>query len=100
MDTWAWIVIAVVAAAIVVAALALWGRRTRRRSRLRDRFGPEYDRAVSDSGRKRAERRLAEVDDEHAALERRDLGAARRRLEHERAEPLQSLAGPGAADGA
>ncbi|HEX5585288.1 hypothetical protein [Gaiella sp.] len=69
MDTWAWIVIAVVAAAIVVALLAVWGRRTRRRSRLRDRFGSEYDRAVSDSGRKRAERRLAEVDDERDSLE-------------------------------
>jgi len=45
MDTWIWVVIAVVAAAIVLAVI--WSAlRTRRSQKLRGRFGPEYDRVV------------------------------------------------------
>jgi hypothetical protein len=79
METWVWIVIAaVIAAAIVVVAAVLWGMRTRRRAHLRDRFGPEYDRAVSDAGRRDAERRLAEVESDHEQLDIKPLSEAAR----------------------
>lgn len=62
MPTWAWIVILVVAAAIVLAVIA--GVLTRKRSRttgLQERFGPEYERAVEQRGKKSAaEEELAE----------------------------------------
>jgi hypothetical protein len=53
MDAWVWIVIAV----LVVAAIAVvaWVMAERRRTaQLRDRFGTEYDRAVMESGDRRA----------------------------------------------
>ena len=77
METWVWIVIAAAIVAAIVLA-ALWGMRSRRRARLRDRFGPEYDRAVSDSGRRDAERRLAAVESEHEELDIRPLSEAAR----------------------
>ena len=65
MDVWVWIVIAVVAVAVVAAAVAGW-QATRRR-RLRQTFGPEYDRAVADAPtRREAESELDE------RLKRRD----------------------------
>jgi hypothetical protein len=78
METWGWIVIAIVAAAVIVALAGLRAWRARRRAQLRERFGPEYDRAVAGSGRKTAERRLAEVDQEHDSLEIRPLSEAAR----------------------
>lgn len=78
METWVWILIAaLIVAAIVVIAVA-WGWQARRRAHLRDRFGPEYDRAVSDSGRRTAERRLSAVEDEHEELDIRPLSEAAR----------------------
>src|SRR5215212_1788041 len=57
MDTWVWIAIA--AAVVVVVLLAIWtAARKRRRSQLREGFGPEYDRTVEDMG----SRRKAEAD--------------------------------------
>jgi hypothetical protein len=52
MDTWVWIVIAI--AVIAVVALVAVGARNRRTAMLRDRFGPEYDRAVESRDDKRA----------------------------------------------
>jgi len=78
METWVWILIAaVIVAAIIVVALA-WGWQTRRRAHLRDRFGPEYDRAVSGSGRRTAERRLSAVESEHEELDIKPLSEAAR----------------------
>jgi hypothetical protein len=54
------------------------GWRARRRAHLRDRFGPEYDRAVSDSGRRDAEQKLAAVESEHEELDIRPLSDAAR----------------------
>ena len=60
MPTWAWIVIVVVAVALVLAALPLVASR-RRRKRLKERFGPEYERTVAQSGgRREAERELGQ----------------------------------------
>ncbi len=80
METWVWIVIAVVAAAALVLVLALIsvGAKKRRRAHLQERFGPEYDRAVSDSGRRDAEQRLGDVEREHEELDIRPLSSAAR----------------------
>ena len=48
MPVWAWILIAVVV--VGVAAAAYRQRRTRA---LRDRFGPEYERAMTEQGGRR-----------------------------------------------
>ena len=60
MPTWAWIVIVVVAALIVLGAVAMWMQQ-RRRSQLQERFGSEYDRTVSErDDRRAAEKELAD----------------------------------------
>jgi len=60
MPTWAWIVIVVVAVLIVLGAIAAWMQQ-RRRQQLKERFGSEYDRTVSERGERRAaEKDLAE----------------------------------------
>jgi hypothetical protein len=52
MDAWIWIVIAVVAVSVI--GLVVWGVMARRRTdALRDRFGPEYDRVVTEEGGRR-----------------------------------------------
>jgi hypothetical protein len=56
MATWAWILIAIVA--VVVVAFIAMAVRQRRTTALRQRFGPEYDRAVES----REDRRAAEAD--------------------------------------
>ena len=75
METWEWIAIAAAAvvAVLVVVALAMALMRRRRRSHLKDRFGTEYDRAVTTSGQRDAEKRLAEVEQEHEDLQIRSL---------------------------
>ena len=52
MATWIWIVIAI--AVVIVVGLAVVGAGKRRTAMLRDRFGPEYDRAVENSDDQRA----------------------------------------------
>jgi hypothetical protein len=52
------IVLVVVLAAVAVLAIAAWvAITTRRRAMLRERFGPEYDRTVSDADSRRAAER-------------------------------------------
>jgi hypothetical protein len=53
-------IIAIIVVILVVAALLAGLSAVNRRRRLRDRFGPEYDRAVSEHGRREAEAELAE----------------------------------------
>jgi FtsZ-interacting cell division protein ZipA len=68
MATWVWVVIGI--AVVAVVALVVAGSRKRRTAVLRDRFGPEYDRAVEKSDDQRTaeaelrerERRRAEFD--------------------------------------
>ena len=78
MDTWIWVVIAVVAAAIVVAVI--WSAlRTRRSQELRERFGPEYDRVAADAPTKReAESELRAREERREQLEIRPLSAEQR----------------------
>jgi hypothetical protein len=54
MPIWAWIIIVVFAAAVVMAAVAVYLTRTRQTQRLQERFGSEYDRTVSERGEQRA----------------------------------------------
>jgi hypothetical protein len=59
MPAWVWILIAI--AAVIVLVLAVFGWLQARRKRLKDTFGPEYDRAVSDApNRREAEAELEE----------------------------------------
>jgi hypothetical protein len=69
MPEWLWIVIVV--AALVVLALGAWVVIARqRRERLRGRFGPEYDRAVSEHGSRRgAEAELARREEQRERLD-------------------------------
>ena len=66
METWEWITLAIVvgAALLLVLGLAAVAIKRRRRARLQDRFGSEYDRAVSEAGRRNAEQRLGDLDRE------------------------------------
>jgi hypothetical protein len=58
MAAWVWIIIAI-AAVVVLGAVAWAAWRKRRTGALRQRFGPEYDRAVTEKGnRRRAESEL------------------------------------------
>jgi hypothetical protein len=67
MSTTAIIVVAVIVVVVVVAVGASLGVRHSRRTALRDRFGPEYDRTVRDTGSaKSAEKTL------QARMESRD----------------------------
>jgi FtsZ-interacting cell division protein ZipA len=73
MDTWVWIVIAVVVA-IVVLGIIWSAMRTKRTRALQDTFGSEYDRTVDQSGgRRAAEKDLLERQKQHDELDIRPL---------------------------
>jgi hypothetical protein len=78
MATWVWILIAL--AVVVVLALVAWtAYRSSQRRRLRERFGPEYDRAVADAPtRGEAEELLRTRERRREALDVRDLSPAAR----------------------
>ncbi len=73
MDTWVWIVIALVVVVLVLGAV--WSAtRTRRTRSLKDAFGSEYDRTVEHTGDQReAERELRERQKRHDELDIRPL---------------------------
>ncbi|MEU8779951.1 hypothetical protein [Streptomyces sp. NPDC048606] len=69
----------IVAAVVVVLALTVTLVVLSRRRRLRDRFGPEYGRAVrEEGGRLAAERELRSREQRHEKLEIKELPAERR----------------------
>lgn len=77
MPTWAWILIVAVIVLIAIAAIVLMQQR--QRAGLRDRFGPEYERAVAESDdRRQAERELADRADRRDKLDIRPLTAEQR----------------------
>jgi hypothetical protein len=72
MASWVWILI-VIAAVVIVAVIAVAARQ-RRTAGLRQRFGPEYDRAVeAREGRRPAEAELRDREKQRARLEIRPL---------------------------
>ncbi|WP_330180781.1 hypothetical protein OHB26_30905 [Nocardia sp. NBC_01503] len=67
------VIIILVIAAVVVIALALLPRMRSRK--LRERFGPEYDRTLEQAdSRREAERELTEREKRHSQLRLRELG--------------------------
>jgi hypothetical protein len=75
----AWLVIVIVVAVLVVIGLVAWSMiRKRRTQRLRDRFGPEYERTVEGEGRRRAEADLQEREQRREQIRLRDLSADER----------------------
>jgi hypothetical protein len=77
MATWVWILI-VIAAVVVVALIAIAARQ-RKTTVLRQRFGPEYDRAVEvRQGRRAGEADLREREKQRAQLDIRPLPEATR----------------------
>jgi hypothetical protein len=78
MDAWVWIVIAI-AVVLVVGLVAAAVARKRRTEHLHERFGPEYDRALEESGDRRdAERELREREKAHEELDIQPLSDAAR----------------------
>jgi hypothetical protein len=72
MASWVWILI-VIAAVVIVTVVAMAARQ-RRTTALRQRFGPEYDRAVQDrQGRRPAEAELRDREKQRARLDIRPL---------------------------
>jgi hypothetical protein len=76
------VVILVVVVVLVLAAGAWFVAQQARRRRLRERFGPEYDRRIQESDDRRvAERELAEREKRHARYELRPVSEAARYTE-------------------
>jgi hypothetical protein len=72
-------IVAIVIVVIVVAAVVVAVMVANRRRRLKERFGPEYDRAVTERGSRRgAEAELAERERHHRELDIRPLSPAAR----------------------
>jgi hypothetical protein len=71
MSILGWVLIAVAVLAVVLIALFL--ARRQRSTKLRGRFGPEYDRAVSEEGRRSGEAELRERVERRERLEVREL---------------------------
>lgn len=73
MDTLIWVAVVVVAV-VAVAAVGYVVLQQQRRSRLRTRFGPEYDRVMAEHGNRReAEQELVTREQRHAELDVRPL---------------------------
>jgi hypothetical protein len=101
MDAWMWIVIAVAVVAAIVVAVWIVAER-RRTAQLRDRFGTEYDRAVMESGDRRAgESELSDRVRRHEDFDLRPLSAAAadRYAEEWRAVQATFVDAPGSALG-
>ena len=83
-------VILVVVVIIVLAVVAGMLLRSRRKAALRDRFGPEYDRAVEREGTERhARRHLSDVAERRDQLEIRELEPRERAAYQERWDAVQ-----------
>lgn len=79
MNQTGWIAIAIIIVAVLIVAGMAWSRR-RRSEHLRDRFGPEYERAVETEGdRSKAEAELANREKRVDKLDIRPLDPAAKR---------------------
>jgi hypothetical protein len=71
-----WLIIVLILVVLVVVAAIWYAVQTNRRKQLQNTFGPEYDRAVADTGnRADAEKELREREKRHAELELKPLSA-------------------------
>ena len=74
MPTWLWVLIIVIAVAVVLGVVA-GGTRARRTRNLKGRFGPEYDRVAADAPtRREAEAELREREQRREQFDIRPLG--------------------------
>jgi hypothetical protein len=90
MQTWAWIVIAVVIALVAVGGL-LAAYRTKRSKDLRERFGSEYDRVAADAPTRRdAEAQLRERERRHEQFDIRPLHPEQRERYQEQWHDVQA----------
>ena len=90
MNATGWIIVAIVVVAALIIAGALWSRR-RRSEHLKDKFGPEYDRAVeAEGGRSKAEADLAEREKRVEKLDIRPLEPEERRQFSQRWTDVQA----------
>jgi hypothetical protein len=80
MSTTEWVILAIVIGVLAILAIAgVAYARSRRRAGLRERFGPEYDRTVSDVGsRREAEHELRGREERYSSLDIRPLTEASR----------------------
>jgi hypothetical protein len=86
------ILVLAVFAVVVIAGFAIWAMQRRRSRELRQRFGPEYERAVGSAHDKRkAEADLRERQDRVDALEIRPLDPAARDRFSERWREVQAM---------
>ena len=89
MPAWAWILIIVGAAIVVLIAVAAW--KARRTKTLQQTFGPEYDRVTAGTESKReAEAELTERQERHEELDIRPLTPAARDRYLSRWEEVQA----------
>jgi len=92
MPVWQWIVIAVlilVVLAVLILALSMTGRR--KSKGLQERFGPEYQRTVSETGdTRKAEKRLIRREHERAKLDITPLSAEAARAYAQRWRGVQT----------
>ncbi len=77
MEPWEWIVLGVAIAVALLLALA-FVRVRKRRTHLKDRFGPEYQRTIEMDGTAAGEKRMAELESERDDLDLRPLPPAAR----------------------
>lgn len=90
MPWWGWILVALGAVLLISAAVGTTLTR-RRTARLRDQFGPEYDRTVRESSNRReAESELSERERRRRELEIRPLSPGARERYVERWRDLQA----------
>jgi hypothetical protein len=90
MDTWIWIVIIAVVVVLVVIWAVVMVMSNRRRHHLQERFGPEYDRTVEGSDRRRhAEHDLRDREARHDELELHPLSDASRQRYTEQWQEMQ-----------
>lgn len=71
-------IIAIIVVVLAVVAVALFYLRMRRSRKLRERFGPEYERAVSEAGSTRAEAKLERIEKRVRKYDIHPLDAAAR----------------------
>lgn len=100
METWMWIAIGAAAGAVAVlliVGLIAMNSGSKRRKRLRNEFGPEYDRSVRTMGRRKAERDLSDAEERVADYDLRPLDPeeARKLSDEWSSVELQFIQSPG-----
>jgi hypothetical protein len=83
-------VIAIIVVLFAVAVVVLFYLRTQKSRRLRERFGPEYERAVSEAGSTRAEAKLEKIEKRVKKYDIHPLRAANRERFFERWRAVQA----------